>query len=131
MQAFPLAAIRSESHLRAAQGVMDQLLAKGGLDKGEELHLDALSDLAAAYEDEHHAIEPASDADMLWHLMSAKGVNQAELHQATEIPKSTISEILSGKKPFIDRSFARWLHILKSIERFWREIFEKRASGLV
>ena len=47
-----------------------------------------------------HAIEPASDADMLRHLMSAKAVNQAEIHQATGIPKSTISEVLSGKKPF-------------------------------
>ncbi len=100
VQAFPLASIRSDSHLRAAQGVMDELLAKDKLDQGELLYLDALSDLAAAYEDEHHAIESASDADMLRHLMSAKGVNQAQLHQATGIPKSTISEILSGKKPF-------------------------------
>src|SRR5262245_41600127 len=30
-----------------------------------------LSDLTAAYEDEHHAIEPASDSDMLRHLMAA------------------------------------------------------------
>jgi HTH-type transcriptional regulator / antitoxin HigA len=100
VQAFPLASIRSESHLRAAQGVMDQLLAKDELDEGETLYLDALSDLTAAYEDEHHAIEPASDADMLRHLMEAKGVSQAEVHHATGIPKSTISEVLAGKKPF-------------------------------
>ncbi len=100
MEAFPLASIRSELHLRAAQAVMDQLLAKDELDQGEELYLDALSDLTAAYEDEHHAIKPASDADMLRHLMAAKGVGQTEVHQATGIPKSTISEVLSGKKPF-------------------------------
>jgi HTH-type transcriptional regulator/antitoxin HigA len=100
VQVFPLASIRSESHLRAAQAVMDQLLAKGELDQGEELYLDALSDLTAAYEDEHHAIEPASDADMLRHLMEAKRVSQAAVHQATGIPKSTISEVLAGKKPF-------------------------------
>ena len=100
IQSFPLASIRSDSHLRAAQAVMDQLLAKGELDQGEELYLDALSDLTAAYEDEHHAIEPASDADMLRHLMEAKGVSQAAVHQGTGIPKSTISEVLSGKKPF-------------------------------
>lgn len=98
--AFPLASIRSESHLRAAQGVMDQLLGKAKLDEGEKLYLDALSDLTAAYEDEHHAIEPAADADMLRHLMSAKAVSQTEIHQATGIPKSTISEVLAGKKPF-------------------------------
>ncbi len=64
------------------------------------MYLDALSDLVAAYEDEHHAIEPASDADMLRHLMDAKEVNQVQLSQTTRIAKSTISEILAGKKPF-------------------------------
>ena len=79
---------------------MDQLLARGELDDGEETYLDALSDLVAAYEDEHYAIGPASDSDMLLHLMEAKGVTQAQLSRATMIPKSTISEILAGKKPF-------------------------------
>ena len=64
------------------------------------MYLDALSDLVAAYEDEHYAIEPASDADMLRHLMEAKDVTQAQLSRDTTIPKSTISEILAGKKPF-------------------------------
>jgi HTH-type transcriptional regulator / antitoxin HigA len=100
IEEFPLAAIRSDAHLRAAQVVMDQLLMKGKLDEGESLYLDALSDLAAAYEDEHHSIEPASDADLLRHLLEAKGVTQIELHRATGIPKSTISEVLAGKKPF-------------------------------
>jgi len=98
--AFPLASVRSDDHLQAAQVVMDRLLAKGKRDEGESLYLDALSDLVAAYEDEHHAIAPASDADMLSHLLDAKGASQAELHRATGIPKSTISEVLAGKKPF-------------------------------
>ena len=108
---FPLASIRSEEHLTKAQTMMDRLLAKGKLDEGEEMYLDALSDLVAAYEDEHHAIEPASDADMLRHLMEAKGVTQAQLSRDTSIPKSTISEILSGKKPFsrpLFRKFAEY-----------------------
>jgi HTH-type transcriptional regulator/antitoxin HigA len=100
IQTFPLASIRSDAHLHTAQLVLNRLLAKGKLDDGETLYLDALSDLVAAYEDEHHPIEPASDAEMLRHLMNAKEVNQAELHRATGIPKSTISEVLAGKKPF-------------------------------
>src|ERR1700676_3303725 len=98
--AFPLASIKSDEHLEEAQKVMDRLLAKGELDSGEEMYLDALSDLVAAYEDEHHAIEPASDADMLRHLMEAKGVTQAQLSRDALIPKSTISEVLAGKRPF-------------------------------
>src|SRR5579863_9708342 len=97
---FPLAYIKSERHLGEAQKVMDGLLAKGKLDPGEAMYLDALSDLVGAYEDEYHAIPPASDADMLRHLMEAKGVTQAELSRKTGLPKSTVSEVLAGKKPF-------------------------------
>lgn len=98
--AFPLSSIRSDEHLNEAQKVMDGLLAKGERDDGAETYLDALSDLVGVYEDEHHAIEPASDADMLRHLLEAKGVTQAQLSQEAGIAKSTISEVLAGKKPF-------------------------------
>ena len=36
---------------------------------------------------------------MLRHLLDAKGVSQAELHRETGVSKSSISEVLSGKKP--------------------------------
>jgi HTH-type transcriptional regulator/antitoxin HigA len=100
VRAFPLASIHSEGHLDEAQRVIDDLLASGTLDPGQQIYLDALADLVAAYEDEHYEIEPASDADMLRHLMEAKGVTQAEVHRGTGLPKSTISEVLAGKKPF-------------------------------
>ena len=97
---FPLSSIRSDEHLNEAQKVMDRLLAKGELDAGEETYLDALSDLVGVYEDQHHAIQPASDADMMRHLLEAKDVTQAQLSQEAGIAKSTISEVLAGKKPF-------------------------------
>jgi HTH-type transcriptional regulator / antitoxin HigA len=98
--AFTLASIESDEHLDEAVKVMDRLLAKGELDEGEETYLDALSDLVAIYEDEHHAIEAASDADMLRHFLEAKGITQTQLSRDTSISKSTISEVLAGKKPF-------------------------------
>ena len=97
---FPLFSIKSDKHLDAAQKLMDRILAKGYLDTGEEMYLDALSDLVGAYEDEHHPIAAASDADMLRHLLEAKGITQAKLSRETSISKSTISEVLAGKKPF-------------------------------
>jgi HTH-type transcriptional regulator/antitoxin HigA len=72
------------------------------------MYLDALSDLLAAYEDTHYPIAPASDADMLRHLMDTKQITQAELHRRAGIPKSTISEVLAGKKAF-SRSMIRIL----------------------
>jgi HTH-type transcriptional regulator/antitoxin HigA len=116
--AFPLASIKSSEQLHEAQKVMDRLLAQGDLDDGEGMYLDALSDLVAAYEDEHYPIAPASDADMLRHLMEAKGVTQAQLRRDTMIPKSTISEVLAGKKPFsrrMIRKFADYFHVDVSV----------------
>jgi HTH-type transcriptional regulator/antitoxin HigA len=97
---FPLASIQSDDHLVAAQRVIDRLLAQGKLDPGAATYLDALSDLVGAYEDEHHPIEPASDADMLRHLLDAKAISQMELSREAGIPRSSISEVLAGKKPF-------------------------------
>ena len=101
--AFPLASIKSDEQLEDAQKVMDRLLARGKLDRGEEMYLDALSDLVVAYEEVHYPIEPASDADMLRHLMEAKGVTQVQLHRDGGIAKSTISEVLAGKRHFSRR----------------------------
>jgi HTH-type transcriptional regulator / antitoxin HigA len=101
--ALPLAVIKSDEHLDAAQEVLDRLLAKGELDDGEAMYLDALSDLVASYEDQHHAIAPASDADMLRHLMEAKGVSQTQVSREAGIAKSTISEVLAGKRPLSRR----------------------------
>lgn len=100
VQQFPLMSIRTERQLDAAQAVMDRLLARGKLTAGEEMYLDALSNLVAAYEDVYYPIAPGSDADMLRHLMESKGISQAELHRQTGLPKSTISEVLALKKPF-------------------------------
>lgn len=116
--AFPLASIKSDEHLDEAQRIIDRLLAKGNLDDGEELYLDAMSDLMAAYEEAQYAIEPASDADLLRHRMEAKSITQAQLHRNTGLAKSTISEILAGKRPFsrqMLRTLADYFHVDVSV----------------
>ena len=37
---------------------------------------------------------------MLRHLMEARGITQAQLHRDTGIAKSTLSEMLAGRKAF-------------------------------
>ena len=116
--ASPLSSIRSDVQLNEAQIIMDRLLARGKLDDGEETYLDALSDLVAVYEDAHHPIEPASDADMLHHLLESRGVTQAQLSQEAGIAKSTISEVLAGKKRFsrqIIRKLAKYFRVDVSV----------------
>ncbi len=95
----PLVSIKTDAQLGAAQRVIDDLLGKGRLDKGEEEYLDVLSDLVAMYEDRHHPIAAASDADILRHLMEARGATQSEVAVEAGIARSTVSEILSGKRP--------------------------------
>lgn len=115
---FPLASIKSDEHLSEAQKIMDILLARETLNEGEETYLDALSDLVGAYEDEHHAIAPASDAEMLQHLLDAKGITQAQLSRDTDLPKSTISEVLKGKKRFsrqMIHKLAEYFHVDVSV----------------
>lgn len=97
---FPLASIKSDDHLAESQSMIDQLLQQGRLDHGEEMYLEALSDLVASYEDERFAIQPASDADMLRHLMEAHAITQAQLCRDVKLAKSSVSEVLNGKKPF-------------------------------
>jgi HTH-type transcriptional regulator/antitoxin HigA len=116
---FPLASIRDDDHLAEAQSVIDEVSANPELDAGQTMYLDALCDLVACYEDEHYSIEPASDADMLKHLLEAKGVTQQQVSQATGIPKSSISEVLSGKK-----------QITKQMIRKLAEYFQIDASVL-
>lgn len=103
---FPLSPIKSEDDLKAAQKFMDRLFAKGQLTKGELAYLDTLSELVMAYENIHHSMPTPSDAALLQHLMDARGVKQSELHQATKIPLSTISEILSGKRYFTKKTIS-------------------------
>jgi HTH-type transcriptional regulator / antitoxin HigA len=113
--AFPLASIHSDEQLAAALAVIDRMLVQGKLNAGETLYLDALSDLVASYEDRHHAIAPSSDSDMLRHFMDAKGVTQADLSRETGIPKSSVSEVLAGKKP-LSRQMIRKLAVYFQVE---------------
>ena len=55
---------------------------------------------------------------MLRHLLDAKGVSQAQLHRDTGISKSSISEVLSGKKVFsrqMIRSLAEYFRVDVSV----------------
>lgn len=115
---FPLMSIESDGHLKAASKVIDELLAKESLDLGEEIYLDALSDLVATYEDKHHPISSPSDSDMLRHLLDMKGISQAELSRGTGLAKSSLSEVLAGKKALsrqMIRTLAKYFQIDTSV----------------
>lgn len=118
VQELPLVSLKSEAHLDIAQRMIDRLSDRRKLDGGEQAYLDALCDLVVVYEDQHHAIPLASDADLLRHLMEAKGVTQIQLHKDTGLAKSGISEVLAGKKPFsktMIATLAAYFHVPTSV----------------
>ena len=76
---FPLRPIRSDDELDEAIRVVDSLVGRPALAPEEQDYLLVLSDLVERYEAEAHPIAPLSDADMLQHLIEAKGVPQTEV----------------------------------------------------
>jgi len=72
----------------------------GHLSAEEEDYLLILGNLIEEYEMKAHPIEPLPPNEMLAGLMETKGVNQTELHDATGIAVSTISELLAKKRDF-------------------------------
>ena len=68
---LPLARLRNDQDLHAAKEMIDRLLQRN-LDRGAQEYLDVLTDLVEAYEDEHHPIPDAFEADVLRELMRSK-----------------------------------------------------------
>jgi HTH-type transcriptional regulator/antitoxin HigA len=92
---FPLIHIRDDGHLEEALGVLNELL-RNNQDKGHQEYLDVLTDLVAAYEDEHVPTPDVSEADVLRELIRTNGLSQTELAKVVGIAQSTISAVLTG-----------------------------------
>lgn len=94
---LPLTSIHDDMHLDRAIAKLNTLIDQVELSSGDELYLNALSDLVALYESKHIELPRASGIDVLRHLMEAHNMNQHDL-----VPifgnKSTVSEVLSGKR---------------------------------
>ncbi len=118
---FPLRPIHSDEELEGAVKMVDSLLDRRDLAPEEEDYLEVLGDLIERYESEAHPMAPVSDAEMLRHLIEAKGVSQTEISSATGIADSTISEILKGRRS-LNRShigkLARYFNVSPDVFAF-------------
>lgn len=104
---LPLRPIRSERELDRASHMIDSLLDRPKLTKTERDYLDVLTDLVEKYEAEAYPAQPASDAEMLAHLLDARGLSQNQLAAQTGIAGSTISAVLHGKRTLRREHIAR------------------------
>jgi HTH-type transcriptional regulator/antitoxin HigA len=98
VRAFPLRRLRTDADLARANEMIDALLSQDERSRDEEDYLDVLADLVETYEDEAHPLPEITDADMLRHLIKSRRVTQAEVVDSTGIAKSTLSQILAGRR---------------------------------
>jgi HTH-type transcriptional regulator/antitoxin HigA len=90
--------IHNEAAYNRMVGLMNALLEVMGDDEEHPLSslLELAGDLVSRYEQEHHAIEPASPKDTLRFLMEARGLRQEDLSDL--VAQSNLSAILAGKR---------------------------------
>ena len=73
---------------------------------------------AKKYETEHHPMPPITDAEMLRHLIEARGTTQAAVAHETGLAVSTLSEIMTGKRSLNRRHIerlARFFHVSPAV----------------
>ena len=80
--------------------------------------LELLAKLIDDYEETIYPTPDVSPADMLAHLIEAKETSQAELARQTGVSRSTISEVLKGKRSIsVENAFrlAEYFHVEPSL----------------
>lgn len=99
--------VRSEREYRRTMRLIDGLMKKPGLSRAESELLELLATLAEQYESIEYPTPQASQADLLAHLIDARGITQAELARQTGVPPSVITNVLKGRRKISQANIAR------------------------
>ena len=100
--------IKTEQEYTLALKKMETIFdAKPNTTEGDLLEI--LSMLLHEYEQKYYKIEPLTPLEALKYEMQEQGLNQNSLAQRFGMSKSTVSEILNGKKQMSLR-FIKYLH---------------------
>lgn len=90
--------IRSQRTLERAYKLIDKLMSTDHLSQAESDMLEMLSMLVEQFESREHPTPSLSPLEMLAHLIEAKGVKNADLARVASIPRSTLTDILAGRR---------------------------------
>lgn len=107
-------ALMDDLHYQNTVLMIDRLMAAGKLTKGQELYMETLVQLVAAYEQRHHSIDTADirGMEVLQHLLDENDMNGSDLGRLLGLHPSMGSKILKG-----DRSLTVE-HLQKLADRF-------------
>lgn len=90
--------IRTQEQYQEYLAQFEELFFLENRTQDQEDLFDTLALLIGVYEDEQYPASDASPADMLKHLMEARGMSQADLVKVTGLPSGRVSEIVNGKR---------------------------------
>ena len=90
--------IGSKAALEKSYKRIDKLMSKSALSRAESEMLELLSMLVEQYESREHPTPHVSAAEMLEHLIEARGITNATLAAETNIPRSIVTDILAGRR---------------------------------
>jgi HTH-type transcriptional regulator/antitoxin HigA len=116
-QAQPQIIYDERSHARALR-IVDRLMKKRRLTAPERKLLELLAKLVNDYEETIYPTPDVSPGDILAHLIGAKETSQAELARQISVSRSTISEVLKGKRSVsVENAFrlAEYFHVEPSL----------------
>jgi len=113
LEAQPRVIHDDKTHRRALQWI-DRLMKLPRLSPAQETLLELLSKLVNDYEEELYPTPDVPPRDILQHLLESSGKSQAEFARAVGVPRSTISEVLKGKRAVsVENAFrlAEYFHV--------------------
>jgi HTH-type transcriptional regulator/antitoxin HigA len=99
--------IRSERACQKTLRAVEELMGRPALSRAESELLDVLVALVEQYESIQYPTPSNPPDRMLAHLIESKGISQAELAAATDIPRSTISAVLAGRQAISTESISK------------------------
>jgi HTH-type transcriptional regulator/antitoxin HigA len=95
---MPPQAIMDDMHYENTIEMIDRLMARRKLSKGQEIYLETLVQLVQAYEASHHAIEPPKGIDALKLILEEHGMSASGLARLLGVHPSMGSKILKGER---------------------------------
>ncbi|MEX2389168.1 MAG: helix-turn-helix domain-containing protein [Phycisphaeraceae bacterium] len=97
---MPPQAIADDVQLENTTEMIDRLMAIPKLTKGQALYLETLTQLVAAYESQHHAVDTGgvTGLDSLKYLLDQNNMNGTDLARLLDVHASMGSKILKGER---------------------------------
>jgi HTH-type transcriptional regulator/antitoxin HigA len=100
VEVMPPQAIRSDAQHQKTLDMIDRLMSRKKLTRGQELYMETLVQLVQAYEAEHYRIDTSDlrGIDSLRHLLAENCMNASDLARLLGVHASMGSKILKGER---------------------------------